>query len=499
MEEKKYLYADRQEQIKKAHQVMLLSFSLFYGFCLAIIWIAAIRGIRTIGYAGFNTAIGAVFIGVISLFYKKNASNAKIKYIALAGVLCVLFLMAMAFDNYYVRFLSVLPFIIGILFYDRKFAAISGATLGGMNIVTTFIRVVVQHSYEGEAMLDQVCATGIICIVMIFIYMSTNLATRFNHDARHSLMRQQEKQKEIMDDVIGVAEKVREGTEEAMDIMTELNTSTNVVCSSMQDIADSNQSTAENIQTQTEMTQDIQDSIAKTLSYAGKVVDAARQSGDLNEQSMQAMENLRKQSEVIRTANADVTDSMKRLQERTGAVKSIADTIFEISNQTNLLALNASIESARAGEAGRGFAVVADEIRQLAEKTRQETEHIAGILGELTKESESAAAAVTKSGEAAGAQEGMIHQASESCEAVSANVQELIANISEIDNMLNGLSQANNKIVDNIMQLSAASEEVLATSTQAAEASEDNLKKADSTRKLLEDVLEVSGRLKQYI
>lgn len=499
MEEKKYLYADRQEQIKKAHQLMLLSFILFYAFCLAIIWIAAARGIRTVGYAGFNTAFGAFFIGLMSIFYKRNKSNPKIKYIALAGVLCVLFLMAMAFDSYYVRFLSILPFITGILFYDRKFSAISGVTLGGMNIITTFIRIVFQNSFEGEEALSQICATGIICIVMIFIYMSTNLATRFNHDARHSLMRQQDRQKEIMDEVISVAEKVRKGTEGAMGIMTELNDSTNVVCSSMQDIADSNQSTAENIQTQTEMTQDIQDSIAKTLSYAGNVVNAARQSGELNEQSMQAMENLRKQSEVIRSANADVTDSMKRLQERTGAVKSIADTIFSISNQTNLLALNASIESARAGEAGRGFAVVADEIRQLAEKTRQETENIAGILGELTKDSESAAAAVVKSGEAAGAQEGMIHQASESCESVSANVQELIANISEIDGMLNNLSQANNRIVDNIMQLSAASEEVLATSTQAAEASQDNLRKAESTRKLLEEVMEVSDELKRYI
>ena len=37
MEEKKYLYADRQEQIKKVHQLMIVSFSLFYTFSLIII------------------------------------------------------------------------------------------------------------------------------------------------------------------------------------------------------------------------------------------------------------------------------------------------------------------------------------------------------------------------------------------------------------------------------------------------------------------------------
>ncbi len=499
MEEKKYLYADRQEQIKKVHQLMIVSFSLFYTFSLIIIWVATLRGIRTFGYAVANTTVAVIFVGVMAFLFQRNHSDGKIKYVALAGVICVLFLMAMAFDNYYVRFLAVLPFITGILFFDRKYAKISGAALSGINIITTLLKGFVTRAYVGEDLMDQVCATCVICVVMIFIYIATNLATRFNHDTRHSLMRQQEKQKVIMDDVIRVAEQVREGTEEAMGIMSRLNDSTNVVNSSMQDIADSNQSTAENIQTQTAMTQDIQDSITKTLSYSENVVAAARQSGQLNEQSMLAMENLKKQSEVIRGANVEVTDSMKRLQERTDAVKTIVDTIFSISNQTNLLALNASIESARAGEAGRGFAVVADEIRQLAEKTKHETENIAGILNELAKDSESVAMAVVKSGEAAGAQDTMINQASESCEAVSANVQELIANISEIDSMLNSLSAANNRIVDNIMQLSAVSEEVLATSSQAAESSRDNLVKADNTRDLLQNVLEVSHQLDKYI
>lgn len=499
MEEKKYLYADRQEQIKKVHQMMIVSYSLFYTFSLMIIWVATLRGVRTLGYAGANTAVVAVFIGVMAFLFQKNHGDAKIKYVALAGVLCVLFLMAMAFDNYYVRFLAVLPFITGILFFDRKYSKISGAALAGVNIITTLIKGFVTRVYVGEDMMDQACATCVICVVMIFIYIATSLATRFNHDTRHSLMRQQEKQKAIMDDVIRVAEKVREGTEEAMEIMAQLNDSTNVVNSSMQDIADSNQATAENIQTQTEMTQDIQESITKTLTYSDNVVAVARQSGKLNEQSMLAMENLKKQSDAIRDANAEVTDSMRQLQERTVAVKSIVDTILSISNQTNLLALNASIESARAGEAGRGFAVVADEIRQLAEKTKHETENIAGILSELTNDSENVATAVVKSGEAAGAQDTMINQASESCEAVSANVQELIANISEIDSMLESLSAANNKIVDNIMQLSAASEEVMATSAQAAESSRDNLAKADNTRELLENVLTVSHQLDRYM
>lgn len=67
------------------------------------------------------------------------------------------------------------------------------------------------------------------------------------------------------------------------------------------------------------------------------------------------MEHLKTQSENIAQINEGVAASMQKLQEKTEAVKGIADTIFSISSQTNLLALNASIESARAGEAGKGL------------------------------------------------------------------------------------------------------------------------------------------------
>ncbi len=301
-----------------------------------------------------------------------------------------------------------------------------------------------------------------------------------------------------MESVIEVAEEVRKGTENAMDIVNELNTSTNMVNGAMKDISDSTLSTAENIQVQTEMTQNIQDSIGNTLKRSENMVQVAKHTGELNDQSLQIMNNLKKQSEVISETNSEVADSMKKLQECAGAVKSIADTIFAISSQTNLLALNASIESARAGEAGRGFAVVADEIRQLAEKTREETEHIATILGELSDNAEMAAGAVAKSVEAAEAQDGLITQASDSFTEVNSNVGQLISDIGEIDHMLTDLSEANNQIVDNIMHLSATTEEVTASSTQAAELSVQNLNNAEQAKILLDGVITTSHELDKY-
>ena len=210
------------------------------------------------------------------------------------------------------------------------------------------------------------------------------------------------------------------------------------------------------------------------------------------------MNHLKTQAEVIAATNEDVATLMNTLKERTEAVKGIVDSIFSISSQTNLLALNASIESARAGEAGKGFAVVADQIRNLAEESRKETENIAKILEELSDGTNAASDAVTQSVEAAQVQNDMIQNASESFSGMSGNMSKMIENIEHMDSMLNSLKQANDRIVENIMQISATAEEVTAASTQAENLSNQNLENAENAQQLLTGVLSVSEKLNIY-
>ena len=498
-QEKKYCYADKAAQIKRGNRFLTLGYVVFYLVILAVVWVAAVRGVRSIGYAGFLTAIILIALAVTAIAYVRSPGSTNIKYVAIVGVLIVAFLTGIAFDNYYIRFMAAIPLIGAVLFFDEKYTTIVGAGYITINVILNVYKIGIAKIYAGEDALDQLAATLAIAVMVILIRHASRLLTQFNHHTRHSLMQEQEYQKVVMDRVIAVAEEVRKGTENAMGIVNELNSSTQVVNGAMKDISDSTLSTAENIQVQTTMTRNIQDSIVETLERSENMVQVAKHTGELNDQSLQIMNNLKQQSEVIATTNSEVADSMQKLKERAIAVKSIADTIFAISSQTNLLALNASIESARAGEAGKGFAVVADEIRQLAEKTRQETENIAAILGELSENAEDAVNAVAKSVEAADTQDELITQASESFTEVNSNVGQLISDIGEIDSMLNSLSEANNLIVENIMHLSATTEEVTASSVQAAELSVQNLDNAEQTKSLLDGVIDISHELDKYI
>ncbi len=496
--ENKYKYATKEGQLIRANRFMLVGYSLFAVVVVALVWHSVLQGVRSTGYGILLTAIAVSAVLMMIVLRKKNPMSGAVKYVASVACGILALMTGYAFDGYYFRFLAAAPFVGCILYFDMKYVLFNTAMISVINILINVVHLSVEKRYTDLLAEEHIGATLAVVITMCIQAYTTLVLRKFNHDTRHSLMNEQEQQKETMDQVIHVAESVREGVEGAMNIVGDLNASTEVAHGAMQNISDSTQSTAESIQLQTEMTQNIQDSLNQTLERATQMVQVAKDTENLNNESLELMNYLQKQSQVIASTNEEVATSMEALQERTEAVKSIIGTILSISSQTNLLALNASIEAARAGEAGKGFAVVADEIRALAEKTKQETENIANILNELSQNAEGAAGAVTKSIDATNAQDELISKASASFNAVNGNVNQLIGDIDKVDDMLNDLSQANNRIVENILHLSATTEEVTAAAAQATEMSVKNLENAENTKKLLVDVIDVSHKLDEY-
>lgn len=120
MEEKKFRYADVEEQTKRANTFLTLGFVVFYVFVLGIVGIACMRGVRTVGYTSMIATIIVIASAIVIILNKRNATDPKTRYVALAGLMFVTFLMTYAFDNYYVKFMAVIPFVGCILFLTKN-------------------------------------------------------------------------------------------------------------------------------------------------------------------------------------------------------------------------------------------------------------------------------------------------------------------------------------------------------------------------------------------
>jgi methyl-accepting chemotaxis protein len=87
-------------------------------------------------------------------------------------------------------------------------------------------------------------------------------------------------------------------------------------------------------------------------------------------------ERARESGEIVQHAVA----AMDKIKASSEEIAKIIDVIEAIAFQTNLLALNAGVEAARAGEAGKGFAVVASEVRALAHRTTESANTIKHLI-----------------------------------------------------------------------------------------------------------------------
>lgn len=146
-------------------------------------------------------------------------------------------------------------------------------------------------------------------------------------------------------------------------------------------------------------------------------------------------------SQIEQTQNC-----MHQLEKDAESVSKIVDTINGISEQTNLLALNAAIEAARAGEHGRGFAVVSSEVRDLAQRSKDATEHISQLLANITTNTQTAVNNMGKSRDAT--------------DSTFESVSVVNSSVSELESLIETVNEHITTIANSTIEQSKASEAV---------------------------------------
>lgn len=264
---------------------------------------------------------------------------------------------------------------------------------------------------------------------------------------------------------------------------------------SMQNIADSTESTAEAIQSQANLCAKMTDeaeiirSQTKRLNEVISVTDKTVAAG------VTTVNELQVQSETVDHTSGDMKSSIDSMTAKVQDVQSIIETILSISSQTNLLALNASIEAARAGEAGKGFAVVADEIRLLAEQTKEASGKIQEIIEEFTKGTEDTQESLLSSIDAIQEQRSTIVKTGEQFNAMHSSLAELVSVASSVETAIATVVESVNEVSDNVSQLSASSEEVAASSAEGLKAFTDSIQELESLGEKLNVVNSLSKSL----
>ncbi len=173
--------------------------------------------------------------------------------------------------------------------------------------------------------------------------------------------------------------------------------------------------------------------IDQVSANAAESAGVAERSVSIASNGAKVVQNTINGMDTIREQIQDTSKRIKRLGESSQEIGDIVGLINDIADQTNILALNAAIQASMAGDAGRGFAVVADEVQRLAERSATATKQIESLVKTIQNDTNEAVISMeqTTSEVVRGARLAQdAGVALEEIETVSANLAELIQNIS---------------------------------------------------------------------
>lgn len=494
-----YEYKDAEKRFLRSNRMILISTMVLYFVFLVYLYLRLLYHETDRYYLPVIAAVATILsITLNVVMFKVLKGGKKYRTINAVSTATVYFLIAFLTDASFIHWTMAAVMAMNMTYFEKKYLGKLAMVYGGIFIVSGVVQKA-QAGGVGQPNANDVASFLVILDVIFCMYSAGKLTHMYLEDITGYMTMQGERQDAMVKDILGISQTIKEETDKSNEVMVELHESAETVQRSMLEISSATEMTAENIQDQNVMTQEIQHAIEGTVQRSKAMVGVAEESNGNIRENVETIKGLQQQSESIAAANVQVNAAMEKLQAKTKEVEEITGMILKISNQTNLLALNASIESARAGEAGRGFAVVADQIRSLAEQTKASTESIAGIVAELNANAEEVVAAVGNSAEATAQQNEMIVNAAENFEKLDANMTTLIQDIREIDSDISGIYEANNKIVESISQLSATSEEITASAEQAKELSVQNVQSATQVRTALETIRTSSKGMETYL
>jgi methyl-accepting chemotaxis protein len=289
-------------------------------------------------------------------------------------------------------------------------------------------------------------------------------------------------------------------TSDSMNKMaSETNTAVNEVAVTIDQVAQGASETAQDIQSGVEAVNNLASKIDDIDKLTKGMIKVSEKSNKLSQEGLGVMNLLTEKTLKSIKSSEDIAIVVEDVENETGKISVITDTINQIAAQTNLLALNAAIEAARAGEAGRGFSVVADEIRKLAEQSAEATKQIQELITGIKGKAQSAVMSMQEAKIIVSEQSGAVEETSEIFNKILDSIKELMNGIEQIQNATIETEKGKNEIVSRMQNISAVSEESSASAEEVSATTEEVTAAMNEFTNSAAELKELSSKLEEQI
>lgn len=468
-----------------------------YGAISLVLFLAYIvelvKGNRTLGYTVVFSVILLLPLALSIFLYRNNKESDWVRSVAVYGYgILYAFVLWTSVSN--LSFTYFLPMLGAISMYeDKKFTLKAG--LGA--ILINVIYIVLCFTKGGVSSADIVnfeIEIAALILIVCFSYVTTN--TLGTISAYKMGLVEAEKEK-----VDGMLKKIVSATDNLCTDIVSINQESKQMADqgensklAVDQMVAGTSELAETIQTQLEMTENINDMTKSASELIMQIKEQFEETTKITNEGNRNMVKLETASESSKEVGRQVNDTMSELAEKTKEAKEILSMIDGITKQTTLLALNASIEAARAGEAGAGFAVVADQIKQLAGETQKATEKISNIVVSLGEQADKAGSSVNSLIATNENQMELVEQTKVSFDQIKEEIHQVSEGIESEYTYMEKVTTSNHEITQHIEKLSAFSQELLANTENTKELSDQTIHGTQRISVLLDNVMvEVQG------
>lgn len=293
--------------------------------------------------------------------------------------------------------------------------------------------------------------------------------------------------------------KTMEQTENLLSLSQEMASSSEVVDSTMEEIAKGSNAQAQELLGINKKLQSFGMKIDETVIRVESVYFDA---DSISISAKEGNNNLKVLDEFVRDINSsfeDIRNKIQGLGMRLCEINEITNLINGIADKTNLLALNAAIEAARAGEAGRGFSVVAEEIRKLAEQSKVSSTNINNLTQAISIESSMVVKTSDNMNEKLNEQSQVLGNSMDTLRNIIINIERIIPKIKDINQYVSEINTEKKEILQGIEIASSVSEEVSASTEEIAASSKELSVSSSQVAYSAEELSDKVERVSEFI